>query len=218
MTLTQSGKRRPRATWLRRRPTRMAPCSVSRSGWRAGRRRAQTWASLPITGAVGNGGLCEIAVSSTATYSANEIVSVYSVGGATGCNDMEGDGYRPDSSYAANTFRRQLYQQQHSNKLVRYQRHRHASITVLFASNFEVANIHWQSIKLFSIRRAVVISLCWAAIIRRFADRKLIQVDNLAQLHTGSDKASRAASVSAIRLSEGHANQRCRRLHQFCPA
>jgi hypothetical protein len=43
-------------------------------------------ASLSITGAVGNGGLCEITVPSTATYSANEIVSVYNVGGATGCN------------------------------------------------------------------------------------------------------------------------------------
>ena len=43
-------------------------------------------ASLSITGAVSNGGLCEITVSSTATYSANEIVSVYNVGGATGCN------------------------------------------------------------------------------------------------------------------------------------
>ncbi len=43
-------------------------------------------ASLSITGAVSNGGLCEIALSSTATYSANEIVSVYNIGGATGCN------------------------------------------------------------------------------------------------------------------------------------
>lgn len=43
-------------------------------------------ASLPVTGAVSNGGLCEIIVSSTATYSANEIVSVYGIGGATGCN------------------------------------------------------------------------------------------------------------------------------------
>jgi hypothetical protein len=43
-------------------------------------------ASRAITGAVSNGGLCEIAVNSTATYSANEIVSVYGIGGATGCN------------------------------------------------------------------------------------------------------------------------------------
>ena len=43
-------------------------------------------ASLSITGAVSNGGLCEITVPSTATYSLNEIVSVYGVGGATGCN------------------------------------------------------------------------------------------------------------------------------------
>jgi hypothetical protein len=43
-------------------------------------------ASLSITSAVSNGGLCEIAVSSTATYSANEIVAVYGVAGATGCN------------------------------------------------------------------------------------------------------------------------------------
>jgi hypothetical protein len=45
-------------------------------------------ASLAITGAVSNGGLCEITVSSTSTYTANEIVSVYSVGGATGCNGV----------------------------------------------------------------------------------------------------------------------------------
>jgi hypothetical protein len=43
-------------------------------------------ASLAITNAVSNGGLCEIAVFSTATYSANEIVAVYGVAGATGCN------------------------------------------------------------------------------------------------------------------------------------
>jgi hypothetical protein len=43
-------------------------------------------ASLSITGAVSNGGLCEITVSSTATYSTNELVSVYGVSGATGCN------------------------------------------------------------------------------------------------------------------------------------
>ena len=43
-------------------------------------------ASLSITGAISNGGLCEITVASTATYSANEIVSVYNVSGATGCN------------------------------------------------------------------------------------------------------------------------------------
>ena len=43
-------------------------------------------ASLSISGAVSNGGLCEITVPATATYSASEIVSVYNVGGATGCN------------------------------------------------------------------------------------------------------------------------------------
>lgn len=43
-------------------------------------------ASLAVTGAVSNGGLCEITVPSTATYTANQVVSVYSVGGATGCN------------------------------------------------------------------------------------------------------------------------------------
>src|SRR4029077_8644841 len=43
-------------------------------------------ASLSVSGAVSNGGLCKITVSSTATYSANEIVSVYGIGGATGCN------------------------------------------------------------------------------------------------------------------------------------
>jgi hypothetical protein len=43
-------------------------------------------ASLSISGAISNGGLCEIAVPSTATYSVNEIVSVYGVNGATGCN------------------------------------------------------------------------------------------------------------------------------------
>lgn len=44
-------------------------------------------ASLAISGAVTNGGLCKITVASgTSTYSANEIVSVYGVGGATGCN------------------------------------------------------------------------------------------------------------------------------------
>lgn len=37
-------------------------------------------ASLAITGAVSNGGLCEITVPSTATYSANQAVSVYGVG------------------------------------------------------------------------------------------------------------------------------------------
>jgi hypothetical protein len=42
-------------------------------------------ASLSISGAVNNSG-CEITVPSTATYSANESVSVYGVNGATGCN------------------------------------------------------------------------------------------------------------------------------------
>jgi hypothetical protein len=43
-------------------------------------------AALSVTGAAGNGGRCEIAISSTATYAADEIVSVYGIGGATGCN------------------------------------------------------------------------------------------------------------------------------------
>src|SRR4029077_16057373 len=43
-------------------------------------------ASLSVSGAVSNGGFCKITFSSTATYSANEIVSVYGIGGATGCN------------------------------------------------------------------------------------------------------------------------------------
>lgn len=43
-------------------------------------------ASLAISGAVSHGGLCQITVPSTATYSNNQVVSVYGVGGATGCN------------------------------------------------------------------------------------------------------------------------------------
>jgi hypothetical protein len=43
-------------------------------------------ASLAVTGAVSNAGACEITVSSTSTYSANQVVSVYGVSGATGCN------------------------------------------------------------------------------------------------------------------------------------
>jgi hypothetical protein len=43
-------------------------------------------ASLAISGAVSNGGLCEITVSATGTYSTNQIVSVYGIAGATGCN------------------------------------------------------------------------------------------------------------------------------------
>lgn len=44
-------------------------------------------ASRAITGAVSNGGLCEITVTGgTASYTLNEIVSVYNVAGATGCN------------------------------------------------------------------------------------------------------------------------------------
>lgn len=44
-------------------------------------------ASLAVSGAVSNGGPCEITVAAgTGTYSANQIVSVYGVGGATGCN------------------------------------------------------------------------------------------------------------------------------------
>lgn len=44
-------------------------------------------ASLSISGAVSNGGACEITVpSGTSTYSLNQVVSVYGVGGATGCN------------------------------------------------------------------------------------------------------------------------------------
>lgn len=43
-------------------------------------------ASLSISGAISNAGACEITVPSTSTYSANEVVSVYGIGGATGCN------------------------------------------------------------------------------------------------------------------------------------
>lgn len=43
-------------------------------------------ASLAISGAVTNGGLCKITVPSTATYTLNQIVAVYGVSGATGCN------------------------------------------------------------------------------------------------------------------------------------
>ena len=43
-------------------------------------------ASLSVSGAVSNSGLCEVTVPSTTTYSANEVVSVYGVDGATGCN------------------------------------------------------------------------------------------------------------------------------------
>jgi hypothetical protein len=43
-------------------------------------------ASLAVSGAVSNGGLCEVTVASTSTYTANEIVAVYNIGGATGCN------------------------------------------------------------------------------------------------------------------------------------
>jgi len=43
-------------------------------------------ATLAVTGAISNGGLCEITVSATATYTTNQVVSTYSIGGATGCN------------------------------------------------------------------------------------------------------------------------------------
>lgn len=43
-------------------------------------------AALSISGAISNGGACEISVPATASYSANQIVSVYGVSGATGCS------------------------------------------------------------------------------------------------------------------------------------
>lgn len=43
-------------------------------------------ASLAVSGAVTNAGACKITVPSTTTYSANQVVAVYGVAGATGCN------------------------------------------------------------------------------------------------------------------------------------
>jgi hypothetical protein len=161
-------------------------------------------ASLSIAGAVSNGGLCEITVSSTATYSANEIVSVYGVGGATGCNGTWKVTVT-DSTHL--TLQNTTFGGSYTSggtvtngsaiSVTGTQ-----ALQCFFASNFEVANIHWQSNQtVFNPTSSCYVTLLGGNMFGGSPTGSLIQVDNLAQLHTDFDMGiTSGASISAIQV------------------
>jgi len=115
-------------------------------------------ASLSISAAVSNGGLCEITVPSTVTFSSNEIVSVYGIGGATGCNGTwkvtvtDGTHLTLQSTTFGGAY---TSGGTVTNGSVISATNTQA-LQCFFSSNIEVANVFFQSTRQSLIRRLVV--------------------------------------------------------------
>lgn len=165
-------------------------------------------ASLSISGAVSNSGLCEITVPSTTTYSSNEIVSVYGVGGATGCNGTwkvtvtDGTHLTLQSTTFGGAYTSGGTVTNGSVINVSNTQ----ALQCFFSTNIEVANVFFQSNQtVFNPTTGCYVLLSGGNVFGGTSNGALIQVDTHAQLHTAGDIgiASGAGNAAVQVISNG---------------